>query len=48
MEEIIRLEHISKIYHPGENEIRALSDVSLTIHKGEFVAIVGPVSYTHL
>lgn len=41
MEEIIRLEHISKIYHPGENEIRALSDVSLTIHKGEFVAIVG-------
>lgn len=41
MEEIIRLEHISKIYHPGENEIRALSDVSLTVHKGEFVAIVG-------
>lgn len=41
MEEIIRLEHINKIYHPGENEIRALSDVSLTIHKGEFVAIVG-------
>lgn len=41
MEEIIRLEHISKIYHPGENEIRALSDVSLIIHKGEFVAIVG-------
>ena len=41
MEEIIRLEHISKIYHPGENEIRALSDVSLTIHKWEFVAIVG-------
>ncbi|MBS5481465.1 MAG: ABC transporter ATP-binding protein [Clostridiales bacterium] len=38
---MIRLEHISKIYHPGENEIRALSDVSLTIHKGEFVAIVG-------
>ena len=41
MEENIRLEHINKIYHPGENEIRALSDVSLTIHKGEFVAIVG-------
>lgn len=41
MEEIIRLEHISKIYHPGENEIQALSDVSLTVHKGEFVAIVG-------
>ncbi len=41
MEEIIRLEHINKIYHPGENEIRALSDVSLTVHKGEFVAIVG-------
>ena len=41
MEEIIRLEHINKISHPGENEIRARSDVSLTIHKGEFVAIVG-------
>lgn len=41
MEEIIRLEHINKIYHPGENEIQALSDVSLTVHKGEFVAIVG-------
>lgn len=41
MKEIIRLDHISKLYHPGENEVCALSDVSLTIREGEFVAIVG-------
>lgn len=39
--ELIKLNHISKIYNPGENEVRALDDVSLSIDKGEFVAIVG-------
>ncbi len=32
---------MSKIYNPGENEVRALDHVSLTINKGEFVAIIG-------
>lgn len=30
-----------KIYNPGENEVRALDDVSLQIKQGEFVAIIG-------
>ena len=30
-----------KIYNPGENEVRALDHVNLTIHKNEFVAIIG-------
>jgi ABC-type lipoprotein export system ATPase subunit len=40
---IIRIEHIGKVYHAGEpGEVRALSDVSLSIAAGEFVAIMGP------
>lgn len=39
--ELIKLNNISKIYNPGENEVRALDDVSISINKGEFVAIVG-------
>lgn len=30
-----------KIYNPGENEVRALDNVSVTIEEGEFVAIIG-------
>lgn len=30
-----------EIYNPGENEVRALDDVSLQIKQGEFVAIIG-------
>ncbi len=39
---IIEVSHLSKIYKTGELETAALSDVSLTINKGEFVAIMGP------
>ncbi|MGN0403404.1 MAG: ABC transporter ATP-binding protein [Acetatifactor sp.] len=39
--ELLRVEHLSKIYGKGQNEVRALDDVSLTVEKGEFVAIVG-------
>ena len=39
--ELLRVQHISKIYGKGQNEVRALDDVSLTVEKGEFVAIVG-------
>ena len=40
--EILRVEHLSKIYGKGENEVRALDDVSFFIEKGQFVAIIGP------
>ncbi|MCL2532371.1 MAG: ABC transporter ATP-binding protein [Oscillospiraceae bacterium] len=38
---LIDIRDIYKIYNPGENEVRALDGVSLTIDHGEFVAIVG-------
>lgn len=41
MGDMIRIEDMYKIYHPGEDEVRALDGVSLTIAEGEFVAIVG-------
>ncbi len=40
-EPLIELRHISKIYSMGAEEVRASDDVSLTICRGEFVAIVG-------
>ena len=40
--EILRVEHLSKIYGQGENEVRALDDVSFSVEKGQFVAIIGP------
>ena len=40
--DILRVEHLSKIYGKGENEVRALDDVSFSIEKGQFVAIIGP------
>lgn len=39
--EILKVEHLSKYYGSGENEIKALNDVSFSVEKGEFVAIVG-------
>jgi len=39
---LIRLENITKIYHLGEVEVHALRGVSLNIHQGELVAIMGP------
>jgi putative ABC transport system ATP-binding protein len=38
----IQLENVTKVYHIGEIETRALSDVSLNIGEGEFTALVGP------
>ncbi|MCC6236141.1 MAG: ABC transporter ATP-binding protein [Dehalococcoidia bacterium] len=39
---MIELDHVSKVYRAGRDELRALDDVSLTITEGEFVAIMGP------
>lgn len=41
MQTVIDIQNLYKIYNPGENEVRALDGVSLSIQKGEFVAIVG-------
>ena len=40
--EILRVEHLSKIYGSGENEVRALDDVSFSVEKGQFLSIIGP------
>lgn len=42
MDNIITIEHIAKIYQVGTEEVHALADVSLTINKNEYVAIMGP------
>ena len=39
---IISIEHISKIYEMGDEQVFALRDVSLTIRRGEYVALMGP------
>ncbi|HEZ7986823.1 MAG TPA: ABC transporter ATP-binding protein [Ruminococcus sp.] len=40
--DILKVENISKIYGKGENAVYALNNVSFSISKGEFVAIIGP------
>ena len=39
--EILKVEHLSKYYGKGTTEVKALDDVSFTVEKGEFVAIIG-------
>ena len=39
--ELITIQDMCKIYNPGENEVRALDHVNLTIDQGEYVAIIG-------
>ena len=39
--EILRVEHLTKKYGKGDNEVIAVNDMSFTVNKGEFVAIVG-------
>ena len=38
---LIEIRDMHKIYNPGENEVRALDGVDLTIYENEFVAIIG-------
>ncbi|NRT73164.1 ABC transporter ATP-binding protein [Clostridium beijerinckii] len=40
--EILRIEHLSKVYGIGDTAVKALNDVSFSVEKGEFVAIIGP------
>lgn len=39
--EILRTEHLTKIYGKGSNEVFAVNDVSFSVARGEFVAVVG-------
>lgn len=40
--EILKVENLCKTYGKGENAVHALDNVSFTVNKGEFVAIIGP------
>lgn len=40
--EILKIEHLTKVYGSGDNEVHAIDDVSFTVGKGEFLAIIGP------
>ncbi len=40
--EILQVKNLSKVYGKGDTQIKALDDVSFSVEKGEFVAIVGP------
>ena len=48
MDPLIEFRDVSKIYKMGDDIIRAANHINFKIYKGEFIAIVGPVSYTHL
>lgn len=39
---IIDINHVSKVFNNQKKEVTALSDVSLQIHKGEFISLLGP------
>ncbi len=39
---IINIEHITKVYQVGSEEVHAIRDISLSINKNEYVAIMGP------
>ncbi|ADU32488.1 ABC transporter ATP-binding protein [Evansella cellulosilytica] len=40
--EILKIENLSKVYGTGDTVVKALDDVSFSVKKGEFVAIIGP------
>ena len=40
--EILRIEGLSKVYGEGSTQVKALDNVSFSVEKGEFLAIIGP------
>ena len=43
--ELLRVEHLSRYYGEGPAQVKALDDVSFSVEKGEFVAIMGPSAF---
>lgn len=39
--EILRVENLSKVYGSGETQVKALDNISFSVNRGEFVAIIG-------
>lgn len=42
MDEVIKMEHISRYFVVGDSIVKALDDVSLSVERGEFLGIMGP------
>ena len=42
MEKLMEISHVSYSYHSMQGETPALSNINFTVHKGDFLAIVGP------
>lgn len=40
--EILKIENLSKVYGKGQTAVTALDDISFSVNKGEFIAIIGP------
>lgn len=40
--EILKVENLTKTYGKGDNRVTAVDNISFSVEKGEFVAIVGP------
>lgn len=40
--ELLKVENLTKVYGKGENQVYALNDISFSVRKGEFLAIIGP------
>ena len=42
MEQLMDISHVSYSYHTMQGETPALSNINFTVHKGDFLAVVGP------
>lgn len=42
MEKLMEISHVGYSYHTMQGETPALSNINFTVHKGDFLAVVGP------